>query len=93
MFALRFICRRVISLSTKYTFSTRAGDVFNDRRKALARIYGPFFDKIEKDSDEYTKLAKSGKVWEDYFQPWNSERLGYTAMQDESLAHRFRLLN
>ena len=50
------------------------------RQELLRHIYEPF-SKLEKDSPEYQKLAESGKVWEDYFQPGNSEQYGYVRLQ------------
>ncbi|KAJ7314362.1 hypothetical protein DFH08DRAFT_790810 [Mycena albidolilacea] len=38
-------------------------------------------------SDAYQELAHSGKVWEDWFQPGDSERYGYTKLQQASKFH------
>ncbi|KAJ4864639.1 hypothetical protein T069G_01169 [Trichoderma breve] len=46
------------------------------RNEILREIYAPF-SKLVKDSPEYNALAESGRVWEDYFQPGDSERYGY----------------
>ncbi|KAK3323134.1 fido domain-containing protein [Cercophora scortea] len=50
------------------------------RTLLLKRIYAPF-EGLKKGSPEYEKLAISGRVWEDYFQPGNSERYRYDRMQ------------
>ncbi|KAL7797062.1 fido domain-containing protein [Trichoderma afarasin] len=50
------------------------------RSEILQEIYAPF-SKLVKDSPEYEALAESGTVWEDYFQPGDSERYGYVKLQ------------
>ncbi|KAL7962945.1 fido domain-containing protein [Trichoderma compactum] len=50
------------------------------RNDILRKIYSPF-SKLVKDSPEYNALAESGRVWEDYFQPGDSERYGYVKLQ------------
>ncbi|KAK3935648.1 fic doc family [Diplogelasinospora grovesii] len=50
------------------------------RETLLREIYAPFAN-LEKGSPEYENLALSGKVWEDYFQPADSERYGYLKIQ------------
>lgn len=50
------------------------------RLALLRKIYEPF-SKLEKDSPEYSELARSGKVWENHFQPNDSQRMGYKALQ------------
>ena len=57
------------------------------RQNLLLKIYKPPYEKLEKGSEEYRELAKSGRVWENYFEPWNSEKLGYAPLQRVSLAH------
>jgi len=52
----------------------------NERLNLLLKIYEPF-SKLDKDSIEYRELSESGKVWEDYFQPGDSERYGYLKAQ------------
>ncbi|KAL7785197.1 fido domain-containing protein [Trichoderma ceciliae] len=52
-----------------------------ERDDALRKVYEPFA-KLSKQSPEYRELAESGKVWEDYFQPGNSERYGYGKLQE-----------
>ncbi|KAI5923023.1 fic/DOC family protein [Camillea tinctor] len=52
------------------------------RMAFLKEIYKPFA-KIQKNSPEYMELARSGKVWEDYFHPSDSQRLGYKALQQK----------
>ncbi|KAM4055118.1 fic/DOC family protein [Hirsutella rhossiliensis] len=51
----------------------------NPRNILLKKIYAPF-THLERDSPEYNKLAKSGKVWEDYHYPGDSERNGYASL-------------
>ena len=43
------------------------------RRKLLEKIYSPAFSKLEKDSPEYQALARSGRVWENWFKPQSIE--------------------
>jgi prophage maintenance system killer protein/virulence-associated protein VapD len=43
------------------------------RKHLLNVIYKPFFG-LKKDSAEYLELAKSGKIWESHFKPWNIDR-------------------
>ncbi|KAL5089907.1 hypothetical protein Trisim1_005024 [Trichoderma cf. simile WF8] len=50
------------------------------RNDILREIYAPF-SKVVKDSPEYNALAESGRVWEDYFQPGDSELYGYVELQ------------
>ncbi|KAL7915736.1 fido domain-containing protein [Trichoderma velutinum] len=55
--------------------------LWNEQRNATLRtIYAPF-SKLTKDSPQYNALAESGRVWEDYFQPGDSERYGYSKLQ------------
>lgn len=42
------------------------------RDSKLREIYAPFA-LLKSGSDEYVRLAKSGKVWEDYFRPQNTK--------------------
>ncbi|KAK1979252.1 fic/DOC family protein [Colletotrichum cereale] len=60
--------------------------LYNDSKNArlalLRKVYEPF-SKLKKDSPEYDELAKSGKVWEDHFQPHDSQRMGYKALQQD----------
>ncbi|EHK20364.1 uncharacterized protein TRIVIDRAFT_224084 [Trichoderma virens Gv29-8] len=51
-----------------------------ERNDILRKIYAPFA-KLTKDSPEYNALAESGTVWEEYFQPGDSERYGYLKLQ------------
>ncbi|KAH6607702.1 fic doc family [Trichoderma cornu-damae] len=46
----------------------------------LRKVYAPFAN-MNKETPEYRALAESGQVWEDYFQPANAERYGYTRLQ------------
>lgn len=48
-------------------------DIKKCRLLLLKDIYGPHFKNLVKGSDEYVALAKSGRVWENYFQPGNPE--------------------
>lgn len=50
------------------------------RQRLLLKIYAPFA-KLSKNSPEYKELALSGKVWEDYHQPADSEKQGYNRLQ------------
>lgn len=52
------------------------------RKAKLKEIYAPFAN-LQKGSEEYERLASSGRVWEDYFQPSDSRRLGYVDLQQE----------
>ena len=63
------------------------------RRRLLEEVYAPF-SKLRKGSEEYKKLALSGRVWEDYFQPGNSKKMGYIALQHvSSHTYESRALN
>ena len=46
---------------------------FPTRRALLEAIYSTAFEKVEKNSPEYMALARSGKVWENFFKPQNIE--------------------
>ena len=41
------------------------------RLKLLKAIYSPEFEKLQKGTPEYAALARSGKVWENFFKPQN----------------------
>jgi len=43
------------------------------RRKLLEPIYIPAFEKLQNGTPEYEALARSGKVWENFFKPQNIE--------------------
>lgn len=62
------------------SFSSTTVRVRQPRHELLSKIYKPF-SKLQEGSDEYTELAKSGKVWEDYHHPGDSHRMGYIALQ------------
>lgn len=64
--------------SIRVRFNTTATLI--KRQSLLSEIYAPF-QKLPADSPEYYELARSGKVWEDYFQPADSKKLGYTRLQ------------
>ena len=55
------------------------------RSERLKEIYKPF-DKLIKSTKEYQELARSGQVWENYFKPGDSKKLGYFALQRVSLS-------
>ncbi|KAI9898826.1 hypothetical protein N3K66_005287 [Trichothecium roseum] len=61
------------SSSRSITFDERKA-----RHSLLTKIYEPFAN-YEKGSPEYNELARSGKVWEDYFRP--SDDGPYIAIQ------------
>ncbi|KAI5862440.1 fic/DOC family protein [Durotheca rogersii] len=63
-------------------FVTEAEKVASARRELLEKIYEPFA-KLDKNSPEYNELATSGRVWEDYWQPGDSDKYGYTRVQQE----------
>lgn len=54
-----------------------------ERRALLDKIYAPF-KNLEKDTQAYLDLAKSGRVWEDYHNPGDSEKMGYVQAQKVS---------
>lgn len=58
------------------------------RNQLLLKIYKPFAS-LEKNSPEYRELALSGRVWEDYHQPGNSELQGYRKLQQVRLSTGF----
>ncbi|KAL7922329.1 fido domain-containing protein [Trichoderma austrokoningii] len=59
--------------------------VKQQRDMLLRKVYAPFA-KLEKDTPEYNKLALSGKVWEDFHQPADSNKHGYFRLQKEKAA-------
>lgn len=40
------------------------------RRELLEKVYAPFHG-LDRASQEYQELADSGRVWEDYFRPYD----------------------
>lgn len=56
--------------------------VARERQALLRKIYAPFA-RLDDKSPEYMVLARSGKVWEDFFRPADSEKQGYMRMQRE----------
>ncbi|KAF4783700.1 fic/DOC family protein [Colletotrichum scovillei] len=50
------------------------------RLALLKKIYKPAAH-LQKGSIEYERLARSGRVWEDYFMPGNSLKMGYVDVQ------------
>lgn len=50
------------------------------RRRLLTFIYEPA-SKLQKGSAEYEKLATSGRLREDFFQPCSSRLMGYVGVQ------------
>ena len=85
---IRFIGKRLFNTSSSRTFSTPAGIDLTQRKNLILSIYGPPFENHEKNSAEYMELARSGRVWEDHFQPYNSERLGFAPLQRVNLVHQ-----
>ena len=55
------------------------------RDTLLRQVYEPF-SRLKKGSPEYEELALSGRVWEDYFQPGDSEPYRYLELQKVSKA-------
>lgn len=45
--------------------------LLHNRHTLLTTIYKPAFEELERASPEYEALARSGKVWENYFKPQN----------------------
>jgi hypothetical protein len=89
------ICRTLPRLNLKDAVSSfRAhrglgrGCVANQRRQMLLKIHAPFA-KLDKNSSEYKELARSGRVWEDYHKPTDSEKNGHMRVQKV----RYCLLN
>jgi hypothetical protein len=62
--------------------SSSAASLATQRRELLLKIYGPAFEKLEKNQSEYWKLARSGRVWEDYYTPGDSEKYGYFRLME-----------
>jgi hypothetical protein len=59
-----------------------------DRRKLLEAIYFQAFEKLKKGTPEYEALARSGKVWENYFKPQDIKPyLAAQAKLQETLKH------
>jgi hypothetical protein len=69
--------KRLVSGSRR-SYSTQP---ISARRKLLEKIYSPVFSKLEKDSPEYQALARSGRVWENWFKPQSIEP--YLAAQEK----------
>lgn len=69
--------RSLTSLGNIRRFSFSARHAFSQpieakrRRDLLARVYAPF-RQLKEGSDEWHKLARSGRVWEDYFGPYDN---------------------
>ncbi|KAK2027774.1 fic/DOC family protein [Colletotrichum zoysiae] len=75
--------RASYNVSGKRPLATRSKEDRDARLALLRQIYKPF-SLLDKGSPEYIELAKSGKVWEDHFQPYDSERMGYKTLQEEN---------
>ncbi|KAH8727210.1 fic/DOC family protein [Phaeosphaeriaceae sp. PMI808] len=81
---------RAIALTTSRSLrsslhSSGRRTIHNSARvKLLKQIYTPF-QELDPKSPEYKSLAISGKCWEQYFDPGNAEKLGYTALQKQHL--------
>ena len=54
-----------ISVGRRYICSQH----YPSRRALLEAVYSPAVRNISKDSPEYEALARSGRVWQDYFKP------------------------
>ncbi|RFU73147.1 fic doc family [Trichoderma arundinaceum] len=67
-------------LHRSFGFSPRSSSWRTERDAVLRKVYAPFAE-LSKGTPEYKQLAESGKVWEDYFQPGDSERYGYVKLQ------------
>ncbi|CAJ0627401.1 2350_t:CDS:2 [Entrophospora sp. SA101] len=52
-----------------------------ERKALLKEIYTPSFSKLKKGTKEYLDLGKSGKVWENYFRPfeWRAQDYDFYA--------------
>ncbi|CAG8644977.1 4124_t:CDS:2, partial [Paraglomus brasilianum] len=52
-----------------------------ERNALLKEIYTPSFSKLKKGTKEYLDLGKSGKVWENYFRPfeWRAQDYDFYA--------------
>ena len=72
----------IVSRSLRFSLysSSRRAKHDGARIKILEQIYAPF-QGLDPKSPEYKSLAKSGKCWEQYFDPGNAEKYGYTALQ------------
>jgi len=86
-FSLQQVPPRLPILTTTKTSSRlnmllRRGlsSVAAERADLLLKIYAPF-SKLDKNSPEYKRLARSGRVWEDYHRPSDSEYQGYNRLQ------------
>ncbi|CAG8456868.1 3427_t:CDS:2 [Diversispora eburnea] len=69
-------CRTRISFLTRSAFNNFRYLSYaqrEERNALLKEIYTPSFSQFEKGSKEYLNLCKSGKVWENYFRPFESK--------------------
>ncbi|KXH52999.1 fic/DOC family protein [Colletotrichum simmondsii] len=78
--ATRFHCKAAepteyLAMSNRILSSTQQA-----RLALLKKIYKPAAH-LQKGSTEYERLARSGRVWEDYFTPGNSLKMGYVDVQ------------
>lgn len=72
MFAPGF--RRIFRLpASQVNLQTVRRYAIKSRVELLKSIYGPAVADLKKDSPEYDALARSGRIWEDYFKPGNIE--------------------
>ncbi len=62
-----------------------------ERDSLLRRVYAPF-EQLDRHSIEYEQLARSGKVWEEYFQPGDSDRYRYIDLQQVNFEFNFRII-
>ena len=74
---------RVSKVASACLGKARQKRVESERYRILRKIYAPFA-ALKKDSPEYNQLGASGTVWEDYFEPGNSDRYGYVRLQETS---------
>ncbi|TAQ90839.1 hypothetical protein B7494_g835 [Chlorociboria aeruginascens] len=76
MFAQRF--RQILpgasaNSASRVNLQTVRRYTSQSRIDLLTSIYRPAFANLEKGSPEYVDLARSGRVWENFFQPGNIE--------------------
>jgi hypothetical protein len=76
----QLLLKKIYAPSRIFTRTVSSSVLADQRRQILLKIYAPFA-KLEKNSLEYRKLALSGRVWEDYHRPADSEKYGYTRLQ------------
>jgi hypothetical protein len=70
------VARRQVASTTPECYQ----GIARQRNQLLKRVYAPF-GNLDRNSSEFKELALSGKVWEDYHKPGDSEKLGYFRLQ------------